>query len=504
MAGTDKTFNFKIASWHGFADSSGNILSDLSKDNVLQNGQLTTCTNTSHTCRLQVNSLETGQKTQCQHTWSKADIESKTELWAHTYGEVQTTTSTCVTQGEKYQECTCGDKKHLETLAVDPANHESLDVSKLVWVAGQKVPGTETELTEAMHCGYAGKYGHLCSACNKYANEVEKAAGIGANDEPIEHVADTSNAQVGSAPTCCEYGTGYYNCHNCGLKARDLTEEEIKQESKLQPTNNHVWKSEYFIEKKPTCTENAVAYYQCSNEKCKATTTDGIDFETDINVKALGHDMHFEITTEATCYSTGYQIEKCHRDGCNATGKEEQIPVKEHEIDKEHKHNDIALTCKDDGSYEYRCKWYDGVNCTEKEVITAATDDSLVATGKHTRPSEGDPGYLEITNHPTCTENGVGHYVCTVCQTYVQLDPANEPKLQAKGHTWTDVVEETYIKTPADCTNAAVYYKSCSVCKEKHASETFVHGNPIGHTWENIVEEQYIKTHANCTNAAVY
>lgn len=58
--------------------------------------------------------------------------------------------------------------------------------------------------------------------------------------------------------------------------------------------------------------------------------------------------MHFEITTEATCYSTGYQIEKCHRDGCNATGKEEQIPVKEHEIDKEHKHNDIALTCKDD------------------------------------------------------------------------------------------------------------------------------------------------------------
>lgn len=165
MAGTDKTFNFKIASWHGFADSSGNILSDLSKDNVLQNGQLTTCTNTSHTCRLQVISLETGQKTQCQHTWSKADIESKTELWAHTYGEVQTTISTCVTQGEKYQECTCGDKKHLETIAVDPANHESLDVSKLVWVAGQKVPGTETELTEAMHCGYAGKYGHLCSAC---------------------------------------------------------------------------------------------------------------------------------------------------------------------------------------------------------------------------------------------------------------------------------------------------------------------------------------------------
>lgn len=111
------------------------------------------------------------------------------------------------------------------------------------------MPGTETELTEAMHCGYAGKYGHLCSACNKYANEVEKAAGIGANDEPIEHVADTSNAQVGSAPTCCEYGTGYYNCHNCGMKARDLTEEEIKQESKLQPTNNHVWKSKYFIEK---------------------------------------------------------------------------------------------------------------------------------------------------------------------------------------------------------------------------------------------------------------
>lgn len=251
IASTDKRITFNITSWHGFAGSSGNILSDLSKDNILQNGQLTTCTNTSHTCRMNVNSFETGEKTQCQHTWSKADVESKTGLWAHTYGEEETTPSTCVTQGEKYQECTCGDKKHLETLAVDLANHESLDKSKLVWVAGQKVPGTETELTEAMHCGYADKYGHLCSACNKYANEVEKAAGIGANDEPIEHVADTSNAQVGSAPTCCEYGTGYYNCQNCGLKARDLTEEEIKQESKLQPTNNHVWKSEYFIEPPP-------------------------------------------------------------------------------------------------------------------------------------------------------------------------------------------------------------------------------------------------------------
>lgn len=490
IAGTNKTLNFNITSWHGFADSSGNILGTLTKDNVLQNGQLATCKNPNHTCIAQVNDLETGQKKQCNCGWSKDDVASKTELWAHVYGEVQTTPSTCNTKGEKYQLCTCGDKKHLDEIALDPNNHQSLG-SELVWVAGQKVPGTEIELTEAMHCGYAGKYGHLCSACKKYANEVEKPAGIGANNETIEHVADTTDAKVDTLPTCCDFGTGHYNCQHCGLKARDLTAEEIKLESKLQPTNNHVWESNYFIETPATCTEHAVAYYKCSNTNCSATTTEGIDFVNDEKVKAKGHSMVFETKVEPTCHSKGIRVESCI--DCHAEGKTEEIPQVPHEIDRTIKLNEIKPTCMKEGSYEYHCKWY-GEFCTEKEVITVS------ATGVHTRPMEGDPGYLEIEVAPTCTVDGTGYYVCTECTTHVSLDATTEPALKA-GHKWSDVDNEKYILSHATCTNAAVYYKSCKVCGEKH-TETFVCGEPLGHSFTNYVNNNDATCQKNGTETA--
>ena len=44
-----------------------------------------------------------------------------------------------------------------------------------------------------------------------------------------------------------------------------------------------------------------------------------------------------------------------------------------------------------------------------------------------------------------------------------------------------EAVEDCYLKTPADCENAAVYYKSCR-CGEK-GTETFEYGVPEGHSF---------------------
>ena len=49
-------------------------------------------------------------------------------------------------------------------------------------------------------------------------------------------------------------------------------------------------------------------------------------------------------------------------------------------------------------------------------------------------------------------------------------------------HSFTEKVAEQYLKSAATCTAKAVYYKSCSVCREK-GTETFETGNALGHDW---------------------
>ena len=55
-------------------------------------------------------------------------------------------------------------------------------------------------------------------------------------------------------------------------------------------------------------------------------------------------------------------------------------------------------------------------------------------------------------------------------------------------HSYTaETVDEMYLKTEADCDNAAVYYKSCSGCgassKGTEYEATFTSGDPLGHDW---------------------
>ena len=95
-------------------------------------------------------------------------------------------------------------------------------------------------------------------------------------------------------------------------------------------------------------------------------------------------------------------------------------------------------------------------------------------------------------------------------------------------HSYTTKVKDEYIMSPADCENAAVYYKSCRYCGLKGES-TFTSGNELGHTggnatctqqavctrcnkgygdWgHNFVEvatDDYLVSAATCTQKAVY
>lgn len=71
-------------------------------------------------------------------------------------------------------------------------------------------------------------------------------------------------------------------------------------------------------------------------------------------------------------------------------------------------------------------------------------------------------------------------------------------------HDWQEVAAAKYLKSAADCTNAAEYYKSCSKCKVASTTETFTSGDAKGHTPTQKVDSKYLKSAATCSGAAVY
>ena len=75
------------------------------------------------------------------------------------------------------------------------------------------------------------------------------------------------------------------------------------------------------------------------------------------------------------------------------------------------------------------------------------------------------------------------------------------PHTHVYDQTSTDAA---HLKTPATCTEAAVYYKSCT-CGE-NGEETFTSGSALGHDYTKEVENNtYLKTAAsNCTEYNVY
>ncbi len=88
---------------------------------------------------------------------------------------------------------------------------------------------------------------------------------------------------------------------------------------------------------------------------------------------------------------------------------------------------------------------------------------------------------------PTCTTEGTeAYYVCSCGKLFSDEEgnvEISEPQSIAKiDHSYTvENVSDDTIKSEADCTNAAIYYKSCA-CGAVSNSETFVYGTANGHT----------------------
>ena len=148
-------------------------------------------------------------------------------------------------------------------------------------------------------------------------------------------------------------------------------------------------------------------------------------------------------------------------------------------------------------------------------------------------PNLSDSGWA-ITQNPTCNSTGKKTQFCSDCNTMVEatipVDPDAHNWVDKEGQTATcgvagytaykecnncgavqgknyveptgahdmrDLVRDSALQTPADCTHKAVYMMSCYNCGA-NSSSTFEAGEPLGHSFG----EWYGNT-ATCTEAGV-
>ena len=389
----------------------------------------------------------------------------KTEAKGHKWNEGKITTEpTCTEEGVKTFECTvCGKTK---TEKVEALGHD--------WNNDFTVDNEAT-------CEETGLKSIHCKRCDIKKDEtVIPAKGHVAGEKKIENATEST----------CENGGSYDEVIYCTVCGKELSRTTIKTEAK-----GHKWDSGK-ITKEPTCTEEGVKTFECT--VCGKTKTE--------KVEALGHDWNndFTVDKEATCEETGLKSIHCKR--CDIKKDETVIPAKGHVAGEKKIENATEAVCEAGGSYD------EVIYCTvcNKEL----SRNTVKTEAKGHKWNEG-----KITTEPTCTEEGVKTFECTVC------GKTKTEKVEALGHDWDNdftvdkeaTREETGLKsihckrcderkeittipakghvkgkvkienaTEATCEVGGTYDEViyCTVCK-KELSRTTVKTEAKGHKWNN-------------------
>ena len=307
-----------------------------------------------------------------------------------------------------------------------------------------------------------------------------------------------------SGSTCTEQAEYYKSCAVCGLSSKGTAGEATFVSGDVL---GHDWGE-------PNYTWTAVpdGYMCTADKKCKKCDTDVSEIAT----------VTYAVTKMPTCLNTGvgtYTATFSGEFGFPAQTKEVTLPATGHDWgtaeytwtptedgytctakrvcqkDKTHAETESVTaayavvtkpTCLTDGLGRYQASFEaDWAEDASKDVPLSALDHDWGAwksngDGTHTRICARDSSHTETDNcgggTATCTELAT----CTTCgETYGEL----------AAHDFTaEVAEEDYLKSEATCTEAAVYYKSCTACgltsEGTEQEDTFQYGNPLGHDYD--------------------
>ena len=199
------------------------------------------------------------------------------------------------------------------------------------------------------------------------------------------------------------------------------------------------------IIKQPTCTTPGLAEYTCNYEPTNGATNPSCHRTWQEAIPKKGHDWgDWEVTTPATCTTTGVKTRKCRNDPNHVDRQE--IPALNHDYQTEWT-EDIAPTCTTAGQKSH--------HCTRCNAITDVT--VLPATG-HQWNSDNDATHTcnkdnvteshtyndwVVVTPATCTAAGKKQHTCTECG-HVETQ-----EIPATGHHWKDNGDGTH--TCPDC-----------------------------------------------------
>lgn len=312
----------------------------------------------------------------------------------------------------------------------------------------------EDYLKSPATCTTKAVYYKSCAACGKTSKGTDAEATF-VSGNVLGHDWGEPNYTWEQVPDGYMCGA-YKKCNNCSCDVSDVA------------------KVTYAVTKAPTCLNTGVGTYT-------ATFSDAFGFPAqtkDVTLPAAGHDWD---ATEYTWTPT--------EDGYTCTAK--RVCQK----DKTHAETESVTaayavvtkpTCLTAGLGRYQASFEaDWAEDASKDVPLSALDHDWGAwksngDGTHTRICARDSSHTETDNcgggTATCTELAT----CTTCgETYGEL----------AAHDFTaEVAEEDYLKSEATCTEAAVYYKSCTACgltsEGTEQEDTFQSGDPLGHDYD--------------------
>ena len=382
--------------------------------------------------------------------------------------------ATCTEAATYYFSCKCGLKGTNTFASGDPIEHT---YGELVAEVSSTCTATGT------------KAHYTCSVCNKNFDESK--------NELTSLVIDAKGHNYGTLiakvdATCTATGTkAHYTCSDCNKNfdesKNELTSLEIAATGHTY--DKQLATSEYLVSA-ANCTQASTYYYSCSvcGEKGMTTFASG---------DPLGHSFtNYSSNNDATCTQDGTKTATCDRCTATSTVTDEGSKLP-HTFDKQEATSDYlatAATCTQAATYYYSCSV-----CGEKGTTIFASGD----------PIEHTYGTLIAKVDATCTATGTkAHYTCSVCNKNFD-ESKNELTslvIDAKGHDYGSLVAE--VDATCEATGTKAHY-TCSVCNknfdESKNELTSLVIPATGHAYDSkTVDDKYLVSAANCTEAAKY
>ncbi len=362
----------------------------------------------------------------------------------------------CLTEGEYYYSCACGQSSNDRSLTFKTAPYGSHK-----WGA-KYYASSETD-------DVVGHY-RICERVNCRQHE-----GV------TSHIPKT--------PASC---TERALCEVCDVRYGDYLEHNYNQTEPLH------------LAKEADCVNAAKYYYYCAcGEKSSETFTHG---------NALGH-----LIDEAVwSFSEGQHYHKCSRTGCNhiegaqshnMSGFTETLPPSCSEEGKEQSDCSICDYFEERPITKLPHDWeYELTKQSESYVKNGETVSDVIIYNKCRVCGEVEEiarsdGHIHVHEQytkiifgkaPTCTEDGLT--AGAICDApgcgEVLIEQTVIPKL---GHIKVESTYNVYLKSKATCTSPATYYHSCERCHDALDTE-FTVGQELGHDFD---ETKYIHNDTN-------